>query len=353
MTHSPILLTMLSLGFILFSGQTMAEVAQAKIANGVDSSIAEAPWSVALAIGTLDANNNITAYSRFCAGNLISNQWIVSAQHCFADQILRTNQAYFAIIGQQNLGNAIPTSAFYRIDRIVKRSDYNAANYDNDISLSRLTSPLNFNNCNGCKAVKWSNNDADSNINTNVFVAGWGATENASFSDTLQSTTLNIVNCVSNRTGLSYTIGGANLSSNTICAQSAATPPSDTCPGDSGSGLIANYGTDRASLVGITSFSITGNNRNSTCNNSTEFPGGYTKVSNYCQWINLNTGLSNNCVSSNQTNNNAVVENLSTASTISSSSSGGGGGSIGLGSLIAVCVAVAMRFRAKTNAKKK
>ena len=339
-----------TLTIMLCSSHSFAEVAQANIANGVDTTIAQAPWQVALAIGTKRSDGSISSYSRFCAGTLISNQWIVSAAHCFADRTLADNQAYYAIIGQQNLSDSVPLSAFYPISSIVKRSDYDANNFNNDISLIKLSSAINLNTCNGCKVAKWSNNDADSTVNSSVFVAGWGATTTAAASTTLQSTNLSIVNCVSNSTGSSYTIGNNTpLSTNTICAQSTATPRSDTCPGDSGSGLIGKYGTSNATLVGITSFSIKGTNNSSFCNNDPNYPGGYTKVSNYCQWIESVTGLSNNCVATNQNNSSStqvvnVSQNTATSTTATTSGGGGGGGSIGLGSLLTLMLsAVWMR----------
>lgn len=344
------LLATSALGFMLLSVISHAEIAQAKIANGSNTTISQAPWQVALA--TLSVNANGSSYSRFCAGTLISNQWIVSAAHCFEDASHSVNA--HAIVGQQNLSANVPLSSFYKIASFVKRTDYNNVNFNNDIILIKLAEPIDLNNCNGCTPAKWSNNDSDSNINTNVFVAGWGATTTSSAATTLQSTTLNIVNCVSNKTGASYTVGGQALSSNTICAQSSATPPSDTCPGDSGSGLIGKYSTS-PTLVGITSFSITGNGAVPTCNNSTEFPGGYTKVSNYCQWITEKTGINNNCVASNQVNvNNTQVENAtqntSSTSTVTSSGSGGGGGSIGGVSILTLMLSALWMHRKRAKA---
>ncbi len=350
MTAIKFFLSSITVGLAICSQPSWSATVQPKIAYGDDTTIAQAPWQVALTIGTINSKGTLTNYSRFCSGTLISKQWIVSAEHCFADQKLAANQAYFAIVGQQTLTSTVPLSAFHRIDALVKRTDYNNLNYDNDISLSKLSTPLNFSNCNDCQAANWSNNDTDSNVSTPVFVAGWGATDSASSSATLQSTTLNIVNCVSKSTGASYNIGGLPLSNNTLCAQSTATPPSDTCKGDSGSGLIANYGTNKPILVGITSFSITGDGSSTTCDNSTDYPGGYTKVSNYCQWITEQTGITNHCVVSNQkTVSDSQVIDVTPSSPTTSTASSGGGGALGLGASLGLVLTALLYRRSRKH----
>ena len=73
-------------------------------------------------------------------------------------------------------------------------------------------------------------------------------------------------------------IGTVELTDKQICAGRGET---DTCAGDSGGPLLASNPDGSWTVVGITSFGV-------GCGNQI-FPGVYTKVSEYMDWIDART----------------------------------------------------------------
>jgi len=70
---------------------------------------------------------------------------------------------------------------------------------------------------------------------------------------------------------------GVRLSERQLCAGRGGT---DTCQGDSGGGMVANNLDGRWTLVGVTSFGV-------DCARP-DFPGVYTRVDQYLDWIRSN-----------------------------------------------------------------
>lgn len=100
--------------------------------------------------------------------------------------------------------------------------------------------------------------------------AGWGKTENETFSKVLKIVELNELNASE-----CYNMFWVNISESQICA---GHPDGDTCAGDSGGPLIHPVYMDRSLRyvqLGIISFG------SSLCNS----PGVYTRLSSFIDWI--------------------------------------------------------------------
>lgn len=125
-----------------------------------------------------------------------------------------------------------------------------------------------------------------------------------------------------------------------MCAESMATPKSDTCYCDSGSSLTLKDRTGKSYAVGITS---TGEG----CAQE-GFPGVYTKISSYQKWIENNTGLE--IVEDVE---EPVTETSETEqpTTTTSSSKSSGGGSVGILILLGLVGLSVMRSRQRSTAK--
>ena len=107
-----------------------------------------------------------------------------------------------------------------------------------------------------------------------MIVAGWGdTTENGRTSNNLMHVTIPFVSNTACRN--SY---GSNIRDTNICAGVAG---KDSCQGDSGGpGVYSNAG--KTSIVGVVSFGY-------GCARP-GYPGAYTRVSSYIDWILTNTG---------------------------------------------------------------
>lgn len=170
------------------------------------------------------------------------------------------------------------------IVRIVGHEEYNpnVKNQPNDIALLRLSRHVEYTDF-----IKPICLPLDANIQRTSFdgikldVAGWGKTENMSASNkklkaTVSGVSINSCNSVYSRQGI-------NLSNKQLCAGGEIGV--DSCRGDSGGPLI---GLDRTSrikpynfIVGVVSFGPT------PCG-LPGWPGVYTKVSEYVDWIRQN-----------------------------------------------------------------
>ncbi|KAG6923086.1 protease, serine 1 [Chelydra serpentina] len=97
-----------------------------KIIGGYECSPHSQPWQVSLNTGY-----------HFCGGSLITDQWVVSAAHCwyYPDSML-------AILGDHNIQVFEHTEHLMRIETIVLHPSYDDQTLDHDIMLIKLAHPI-------------------------------------------------------------------------------------------------------------------------------------------------------------------------------------------------------------------
>lgn len=235
---------------------------QAKIVNGQPVADYQAQWQVALISNVLQPYTSI-----FCSASLLTEKWLVTAAHCAE----RSNgKTFYAVIGTTDLLNT-QTAQIISIKQRMVHPKYNPENFDNDIALLELDQSIDFAACGQrCRSISWINAHDEALyavVAVKTWVHGWGVihdckqditacteqekTFEALYPSKLQQAELKIVNCLAQNS----LHQPEQITSSMMCAESITKKdPSDTCEGDSGSGLIMYNSLFEPVLLGITSW---------------------------------------------------------------------------------------------------
>uniref|UniRef100_A0A8C5Q2H5 Peptidase S1 domain-containing protein n=1 Tax=Leptobrachium leishanense TaxID=445787 RepID=A0A8C5Q2H5_9ANUR len=104
-----------------------------RIVGGTDAVDGEWPWQVVLYVGG----------TFICGGSLISEQWVLSAAHCFD---YSSYPSYYTIsLGMYRLGGSNPHGVTVEVEQIIKNSQYTYTGVRGDIALVKLKIPVAFN----------------------------------------------------------------------------------------------------------------------------------------------------------------------------------------------------------------
>lgn len=162
---------------------------------------------------------------------------------------------------------------------IINHEEYDDENIKNDIALIKLPAPIKFNEfIQPAKLPKFSPEGNYKTYEGEIATAsGWGVTEEGSSPDILRYIEKPIIKLSScNR----WYFGGLNAKQQ-ICQQ--ATNKQNTCSGDSGGPLVIEEDGEHV-VIGATSFGI-------ALGCQSGWPGVFTRVTGYLDWIQEKTGL--------------------------------------------------------------
>ncbi|XP_056645188.1 trypsin-like [Diorhabda sublineata] len=250
-----VLLTVLTVNTVIAEQPQRANL---MIVGGESTNITDHPWQVSFQY----------RYQHFCSGFLISSRWVVTAAHCLTEGYTK-NINIRAGSALSNSGGQTSSVSSY----IIHPDFADDETYDNDIALLYLATAITTSTASAATLPESGEEVAD---NVTVILSGWGLTsESGSVSTQLLEVEVPTVNSETCRTIYSSI---NNVTDNMFCAGLLGTGGKDTCTGDSG-GPVELDGT----IIGIVSWG-TGCAR-------AEYPGVYTKVSNYIDWITENTGI--------------------------------------------------------------
>lgn len=233
-----------------------------QVIGGRDTTIEQWPWQVQL----------IRAGKPFCSGSLLSDEWVVTAAHCF-DGGAPSSLA----LGRTALtaGGIVRSAA-----EVIIHEEYTGSSFDYDIALIRLDTPVTFGST--ISPIELLSAEQEPNLAQDGVlgsVTGWGLARENAQPDQLQVADVAMISPEACRSS-GYPASG--ITDRMICA-GFVEGGIDACGGDSGGPLVVRDRLGGHRLAGITSWG-------DGCAKP-DFPGVYTRVSAFADWISDKTSL--------------------------------------------------------------
>lgn len=238
-----------------------------KIVGGQEAKPNQFPWLVAL-----------FANSWFCSASLLSEEWVLTAAHC-VDGASR----WEIYAGTHDLSlNDEPHRVVVATTEHVIHPDWNPNTLSNDIALIKLPKTIEFSDEFIRPSCLPSYSDAENNFaGEQVTATGWGKLSDDSFS---KSDRLNFAKNlpVLTNEACDAAYGGGLINNGHICIDSKG--GHGVCNGDSGGPLNYEQTTGKYITVGVASFV-------SSLGCESGVPHGFTRVTEYLDWIETVTGI--------------------------------------------------------------
>jgi trypsin len=216
----------------------------------------------------VDNDNNL-----YCGGVMVAWDYVLTAAHCYTDKLSVVVNGY----DESKVGSLKSDQRYRTVEKVIRHPNYNPSNYENDIMLLNLDSPVK--DLPGLDYLRL-NFDGNKPVTGDDLIAiGLGLKADGTYSTDLQEVTVDAIS--SSDCSTRYSKGGLNVNKDLMLC--AAGTGKDSCSGDSGGPLVHK---STGLLCGIISWGV-------GCARA-EYPGVYTRVSAYEGWIKANVCAGSN-----------------------------------------------------------
>ncbi|XP_030567789.1 brachyurin-like [Drosophila novamexicana] len=245
-----------------------------RITSGQDAARNQFPYQAGLLL-------YVAGGAAWCGGTLISNRYVVTAAHC-TDSLTTGVDVYLGAWDRTNAKEEGQQIIFVETKYVTVHENWDATTLSNDISVIKLPVPIEFNENIQPAKLPAKSNTYNTYAGEQAIASGWGKISDSATAvhDILQYITVPIMS----NSGCSPWYVGA-VSSTNICIKT--TGGTSTCNGDSGGPLV--LADDSNTLIGATSFGI-------ALGCEVGWPGVFTRITSYVDWIEEHTGVVNNGV---------------------------------------------------------
>uniref|UniRef100_A0A4W4EDV1 ST14 transmembrane serine protease matriptase b n=1 Tax=Electrophorus electricus TaxID=8005 RepID=A0A4W4EDV1_ELEEL len=245
---------------------------RSRIVGGQTSTEGEWPWQASL---------HVKGHGHACGASLISNRWMITAAHCVHDsgQIIRYSQpdVWMVHLGLHTQGHYNRWTIHKNVKQIISHPDYDPTEFDNDIALIELDSPIKLSQrvwpiCMPAATDQFL-------AGQSVWITGWGRiSENGMLAKVLQKAQVRVINDT-----VCSQLMGNKVTPRMICA-GVLNGGVDACQGDSGGPLsYIDMASGRWFLAGVVSWG-------DGCGRKSK-PGIYSRVTKFRRWIRAKTGV--------------------------------------------------------------
>ncbi|XP_012250657.2 trypsin-1-like [Athalia rosae] len=204
-----------------------------------------------------------------CGASLLTNDYCLTAAHCVRN--LKKSKMR-VVLGDYDQHVTTDGIAIMRaVSAIIRHRNFDTNSYNHDVALLKLRRPVKFSKTIRPICLPQSGSDPAGKQGT---VVGWGRTSEGgtlpSQANEVQVPILSLTQCRQ----MKYRAN--RITNNMLCAGRGS---QDSCQGDSGGPLLVQNG-EKFEIVGIVSWGV-------GCGRP-GYPGVYTRVARYLNWINTN-----------------------------------------------------------------